>query len=341
VTDGGVAPLAVVIPSFQGATRIGPTLASLGRDAPGLPVVIVDDGSDDDTAGAALRSGSGLDLRIEHHGRNRGRAAARNTGIRAAAAEWILMLDDDMEVLPGMVRAHRDAHAGAGARAFLGRHLLPDDLPAGPFAEFLRREAADRDAKLAAARDDVPWRFCLTGQMSARRADLLDAGGFDESLASYGFEDIEIGIRLRRRGTRLAYLPSARSIHRGAASDLRRLRQRTYESGRGALLLLASHGDDAEVRAYLRLDGMGTVDPRRDSGFLAAMRVLNAFLRRPRVLAWLSEGAGERALLSGVAALERLPLRRLRALAYHVARDVAYYRGVEDARRAADPAARR
>lgn len=333
----GGGTLTAVIPSFRGVARIGATLASLARDAPGLPVVVVDDGSDDGTAEAARRAGEGLDLRLERHATNRGRAAARNTGIRAATTDWVLLLDDDMEVAPGMVRAHRAAQAapGGGGRAFLGRVDLPPDLPPGPFAQFLRREIEDQQAKLGAAADDVPWRFCLTGQMSARREALLGAGLFDEGLAGYGFEDIEMGLRLRRAGVRLAYLPEAVSVHRGFAFDLARLRQRTYESGRGALRLLAAHGDDPEVRAYLRLGGMGRVDLRRDSAFLIAMRLLNRLLQRPWMLRRLSEGMGERLLLLAVAALERVPLRRLRGLAYHFARDVAYYRGVADARRAA------
>jgi len=326
--------LTAVIPSFRGAARIGRTLRALAADAPGLPTVLVDDGSDDDTARVGERDGGDLRLEVVRHAVNRGRAAARNTGVLAARTEWVLLLDDDMELGEGTVAAHRAAQgAPEGARrAFLGRIVLPRDLPSGPFTAFLRREAEDRHRKLAAQRENVPWAHCLTGQLSVRRQALLDCGLFDEALSGYGFEDIEIGIRLRRAGVRLTYLPDARSIHRAYALDLRRLRERTYESGLGALRLAAAHPDDPEVRRFLRLEGMGSIDLRHDSTFLMAMRLLNRLLQRPRVLRGLSGRGGQRLLDGVVAALERLPARRTRHLVYHFVRDVAYYHGIAEAR---------
>jgi GT2 family glycosyltransferase len=326
--------LTAIVPSFRGAARIGRTLRALAADAPGLPTVLVDDGSDDDTAEAAERGGTGLRLEVVRHPVNRGRAAARNTGVLAARTEWVLLLDDDMELGAGGVAAHVAAHGspGGAGRAYLGRIVLPEDLGAGPFTDFLRREGEDRHRKLAAMREDVPWAYCLTGQLSARRRALIDCGLFDESLSGYGFEDLELGIRLRRGGVRLAYLPDARSVHRAYALDLRRLRERTFESGLGALRLAAAHADDPEVRRFLRLDGMGKIDLRRDSAFLVAMRLLNRLLQRPGVLRALSGRGGERILDGVVATLERLPARRVRDLVYHFVRDVAYYHGIAEAR---------
>jgi GT2 family glycosyltransferase len=326
--------ITAVIPSFRGVARIGPTLQALAVDAPGLATVLVDDGSDDDTSRAGQRDGAGLRLEVVRHPVNRGRAAARNTGVRAARTEWVLLLDDDMELGVGAVAAHRAAQGlpGGAQRAFLGRIVLPGNLPPGPFTDFLLREAEDRHRKLTALREDVPWAHCLTGQLSVRRQVLLDCGLFDEALSGYGFEDIELGIRLRRAGVRLAYLPEARSVHRAYALDLRRLRERTFESGLGALRLAAAHANDPEVRSFLRLDGMGRIDLRDDTAFLVAMRLLNRLLQRPWILRGLAGRRGQRALDGMISALEHLPARRLRDLAYHFVRDVAYYHGIAEAR---------
>ena len=71
--------LAVIIPAFNEAERVGATV----RAAAGLPgadlVVVVDDGSADDTAAVAARAGA----RVVRHARNRGKAAALETGAEA------------------------------------------------------------------------------------------------------------------------------------------------------------------------------------------------------------------------------------------------------------------
>src|ERR1700729_4102527 len=73
--------LAVVIPAKKEADRIGATV----RAAAGLPgadlIVVVDDGSSDGTAAAAQRAGA----RVVRHPRNRGKAAALETGAAAVA----------------------------------------------------------------------------------------------------------------------------------------------------------------------------------------------------------------------------------------------------------------
>ena len=325
--------VAVIIPSFRGAARIGATLRALAADAPGAEVVVVDDGSDDDTLTAARAAGVGLDLRVERHAVNRGRAAACNTGLRVATSGWAWILDDDMQLEPGAAAAMGAAWEAPGApeRAFLGRIRLPDDLEDSPFTAFLRHEEADRHRKLLRDRERVPWPNCLTGNFCARREALLALGGFDERITLYGFEDIELGIRLHRAGLRLTYLPEAASLHHAYATGFARLRERTYLSGKVAPYVAEAHRDDPEVRAFLRLDGMGAVSLRRDSAFLVAMKLWNRLLRRPRALARRSSPGGERFLGTVIDALERLPVRRLRHLAYHLVRDVSYYRGIADA----------
>src|SRR5262245_19140047 len=205
MSAGGTAlsHLAVVIPSFRGADRIGETLRALADDAPGLEVVVVDDGSDDGTGQAARQAGSGLRLSVLRHPVNRGRAAARNTGLNGTRAEWVVILDDDMTVQRGFIAAHGEAMAAAGASvAFLGRIVLPSSDRRTPFGQFLEHEEADRHRTLLAIRESVPWRYCLSGNLSACRETILKVGGFDEAISRYGFEDIELGIRLDRAGCR-------------------------------------------------------------------------------------------------------------------------------------------
>lgn len=89
--------VSVVVPAYQSEATLGATLASiLDQDLNDLEVVVVDDGSTDDTA-AVAQAAAAADARVVviGDGVNRGRSAARNTGIDAARGEWVAMVDAD------------------------------------------------------------------------------------------------------------------------------------------------------------------------------------------------------------------------------------------------------
>jgi glycosyltransferase involved in cell wall biosynthesis len=123
--------LAVIIPAKNEADRVGATVAA-ARGLPGVDlVVVVDDGSSDDTAGAAARAGA----RVVSHARNRGKSAAMKTG---ALAVDLLESED-----------------GSGPRhlLFLDADLGASAAGAGPLAEPVRSGAADMT--IAVFRDTV------------------------------------------------------------------------------------------------------------------------------------------------------------------------------------------
>jgi glycosyltransferase involved in cell wall biosynthesis len=98
-----VEPLvSVVIPTYNRANEIGPTLESIiAQTYPQWEAIIVDDGSTDNTA-EVVNQFIAKDARIHfiRHEHNRGGQAARNTGIKAAKGEWIAFLDSDDRWLP-------------------------------------------------------------------------------------------------------------------------------------------------------------------------------------------------------------------------------------------------
>ncbi len=89
--------ISVVIPAYNRAGMLRRALRSVlaQRPAPPAEVIVVDDGSDDDTAAVAERLGA----RVIRHPDNRGLSAARNTGLAAASQPWVALLDSDDEWL--------------------------------------------------------------------------------------------------------------------------------------------------------------------------------------------------------------------------------------------------
>lgn len=92
--------VSVVIPAYNRAGTLSRSVMSVLAQTEGdFELIVVDDGSTDQTP--ALRSRlRDPRIRWKHHSLNRGPAAARNTGVRAARGEWIAFLDSDDEWLP-------------------------------------------------------------------------------------------------------------------------------------------------------------------------------------------------------------------------------------------------
>ena len=116
----------VVIPVFNRPRQIERALRScLVQRHPEFEVVVVDDASTDDTAGAARRS-AGNRITLLQHAINRGVCAARNTGVSQARGEWIVFLDSDDELLPGaleiMARCASEVPASIHRLAFKYLH---------------------------------------------------------------------------------------------------------------------------------------------------------------------------------------------------------------------------
>ncbi len=92
--------VSVIVPTYNRAHLLGRALQSiLNQTYKDFEVIVADDGSTDKTD-EVIRSFSALDIRYIRHEKNKGEAAARNTGVLAAKGEFIAFLDSDDEWLP-------------------------------------------------------------------------------------------------------------------------------------------------------------------------------------------------------------------------------------------------
>lgn len=110
--------ISVIIPCYNGARFISETLESVVLQAiPGLDLILVDDGSTDDSirvAGEFFRAHPEIPSRVIQQA-NAGANAARNTGLAAAAGDWVLFLDSDDRLRPGALKTLLAASEGADA----------------------------------------------------------------------------------------------------------------------------------------------------------------------------------------------------------------------------------
>jgi glycosyltransferase involved in cell wall biosynthesis len=206
------AAASIVVPTRDRANYLRVSLDSLLAQQVGAPfeVIVVDDGSTDETPAVAERAGAKL-IRMPARGPN----AARNAGLHAAEAELVLFVDDDIDAprawlaayLDGAER-HPDAEAfGGPIRArFEGRAPRSCGREPAPITT-LDLGAEDREAELV-------W----SANMAVRRQAFERVGEFDEELPQFGEEE-EWVMRLRAAGGRVVYLAGARLDHRRAEGD--------------------------------------------------------------------------------------------------------------------------
>ncbi len=191
--------VSVVVCSQNGARTIRDTLEGLSRlDYPAYEVIIVDDGSTDDTVSIVGTYG----FRLISTG-NRGLSNARNTGLQAAQGEIVAYIDDDAYPDPHWL-THlattflHTSHVGVG-----GPHLTPDNngwmadcvanAPGGPVHVLL----GDRGAEHISG-----------SNMAFRKSTLQSIGGFDPRYRATG-EDVDVCWRLQQRGWTLGFQTSA------------------------------------------------------------------------------------------------------------------------------------
>ena len=195
----------VVVPVYNGADVLPTTLPALLALEDVDEVVVVDDGSTDDTP-LLLYSilSHRTQLHVETLPSNRGRAAARNAGIAIARGDVLVLFDADVEPPPHAARALADASRRPGAIASVARiaPMLAD--PSEPFQDYVGHHPRG-PAPSARPHDVLDWRFFLSGACAVRREAMEAAGGFLESVP-YG-EDVVLGCRLAEQapdGLRLA-----------------------------------------------------------------------------------------------------------------------------------------
>ena len=192
--------LSVVIPTYNRRETLATVLPMLAAQT--LPqdryeLLLCDSGSTDGTDGLIAELAI-PNLRYLRLTENRGRAGARNAGIREAAGEIVMFTDADILPSPGLLAEHLSQHRAHPHSAVVGMEVRVDTL--GEY-ERVKDNPHDKGRHLHGRRDkELSWMFFLTGNASAPRQALLDVDLFDEAFVNYGHEDLELGYRLQKAG---------------------------------------------------------------------------------------------------------------------------------------------
>ncbi|MGH2352530.1 MAG: glycosyltransferase family 2 protein, partial [Chloroflexota bacterium] len=193
------------IPCYNGAAWLADCLdALLAQTRPFDELLVIDDGSIDDSAAIARRYGPGV--RLVQHPRNLGLAVARNTALASTTGDVLASVDADVRASPTWLAHLLDAFRSPRVAAAGGRLL-----------EARQERLADRwrAAHMAQHAGDFPLLNppVLPGANVAVRQDVArELGGYDESFRT-NYEDADFQHRLAAAGYLCRYEPAALAYH--------------------------------------------------------------------------------------------------------------------------------
>jgi glycosyltransferase involved in cell wall biosynthesis len=264
-------------------------------------VVLVNDGSSDGTPAVieAARARATCAFTVVDQA-NAGLARGRNVGIARARGERIIFIDDDVLPTPSFVAEHLRSH-----------DRRPDAIWRGAV---INTASFDRLPVPVWTVANYSGNYFWTSNVSAPLAAIRAAGGFTETFREYGWEDIELGLRLRFRGTPSLFNPKALVYHYKPpprAGDVDGMLRQARAQARTARQL-------AELHPHWRVTLATGDDPVR--------RTAHRLARRLGIPALLARAIGPR---EGERALPGPALAAARALASET-----YYEELDAAHRA-------
>jgi glycosyltransferase involved in cell wall biosynthesis len=202
--------LSVVIPTYNRLPILEKCLRALEQQQLEAPisayeVVVVDDGSTDDTVNWLLLNGSEFPhvrLVQQDHG---GPAEGRNRGVDHARGDVIVFIDSDLVVTESFLISH--------ARRLEQTWQQRGDRFCFTYGAVINTANFDDPTSEPHKLSDLSWAYFATGNVGIDREVLERSGLFDTRFRLYGWEDLELGERLRRMGVVLVRCPEAVGYH--------------------------------------------------------------------------------------------------------------------------------
>ncbi|MGB3768441.1 MAG: glycosyltransferase [Phormidesmis sp.] len=170
----------------------------------GYEIVLVDDGSTDGTVEwlqANADEFSHVKLYEQNH---EGAAIARNLGVQKAEGDTIIFIDSDLVVLDGFLQYHADA---------LNKAYRQGNERVFTYGRVVNTCNFDKPTSEPFKVTDYSRAFFATGNVAIAKKWLLEAGLFDAQFTQYGWEDLELGVRLKNNGLSLIKCPEAVGYH--------------------------------------------------------------------------------------------------------------------------------
>lgn len=229
--------LSVVIPTYNRKPILEKCLRAMERQTfADYEIVVVDDGSTDGTV-EWLQSHAAefphVRLFCQNHG---GAAGARNYGVEQAKGNTIVFIDSDLVVTDVFLQSHVETLIQGQKE--LGHNRL------FTYGRVINTANFDDPTSEPYKLTDFSAAYFATGNVAIARHWLIEAGLFDTGFKQYGWEDLELGVRLKNLGLKLIKCPEAVGYHWHPAFSLDqipRLIDVEFQRGRMGVVFYQKH----------------------------------------------------------------------------------------------------
>ena len=229
----------IIIPTYNRLPILEKCLRALESQTYEQPitqyeVIVVDDGSTDNTIPWLEANGTEfphLQLLTQSH---QGPAAARNLGVEAAQGNFIIFIDSDLVVTDNFLQAHANNLVKYGKNS----------NPIFTYGRVINTCNFDCPTSEPYKLTDFSAAFFATGNVAIARHWLIEAGLFDPDFQQYGWEDLELGIRLKKLGLKLIKSPEAVGYHWHppfSLDQLPKMIEREIQRGKMGVLFYQKH----------------------------------------------------------------------------------------------------
>jgi glycosyltransferase involved in cell wall biosynthesis len=210
------AQITIVIPTLGRAARLRRVLDHLERQTvpmEAFEVVVVADAKETALAELDAIVDSRRYAASRHQATKPGASAARNVGWRAARAPLVLFVDDDILPEPPLVAEHLEWHDRHPEETVgvLGHVRWADELRVTPFMRWLEHGIQFDYPNIQGT--DAGWARFYTANASVKKTMLERVGGFEEEALPFGYEDLDLALRMHAHGFGLLYNRAAVAEH--------------------------------------------------------------------------------------------------------------------------------
>lgn len=232
----------VVIPTYNRLPILQKCLRALEKQQlsdpyiEGYEVVVVDDGSTDGTLAWLAAERAQLPHVHWFEQEHQELAAARNLGVKEAQGDTIIFIDSDLVVTETFLSCHAQALREGQER--LGSDRL------FTYGAVINTCNFDEPTAEPYKLTDFSAAYFATGNVAIARHWLEEAGLFDTQFQLYGWEDLELGVRLKNLGLKLIKCPQAVGYHWHPAFSLEqipRMIDQEIQRGRMGVLFYQKH----------------------------------------------------------------------------------------------------
>ncbi len=202
----------------------------------GYETIVVDDGSTDGTIEWLKQNTAELPHVKIYEQAHKGASAARNMGVEQAQGDTIIFIDSDIVVTPSFLQCHTDA--------LLREQAASGDDKIFTYGAVINTANFEEPTSEKYKIIDFSNAYFATTNVAIPRHWLMEVGLFDLDFNLYGWEDLELGVRLKNRGIKMVKCPKAVGYHWHPAFTLDRiprLIQQEIERGQMGVIFYKKH----------------------------------------------------------------------------------------------------